>query len=234
MSKHHADGERKSHPEAGTDQAAGTSPPDKPPMTAGVVTEPGLDTKAEAEARIAVLDAKVAELSAENSYLKDQYLRKLADYENFRKRMFREKEDSALYANSALLVDLVGVMDNFDRAVQSADASRDFNVLHDGVVMIRQSLLSLMESKYGLRRFDSTGMEFDPNVHEAVLSEQGECGAPVVVEEFMKGYRLHDRILRTAKVKVRLPKPAAAGSGTAGAEAAGNGADEGAIGAPVG
>ncbi|HUW69403.1 MAG TPA: nucleotide exchange factor GrpE [bacterium] len=155
-------------------------------------------------------DVKIMTLEAEVSSLKDQYLRKLADYENFRKRMFREKDDAVQYANTQLLTDLVGVVDNFDRAVQSSETSRDFQSLHDGVDMIRKSLLGLLESKYGLARFDSLGAKFDPNMHEAVMSDQGECEEPVVVEEFVRGYKLRDRVLRSAKVKVRMPLPTAA------------------------
>ena len=171
-----------------------------------------VEKKAESEARISVLAVKLEQLESENKDLKDQYLRKLADYENFRKRMFREREESSLYANSSLLADLVDVIDNFDRAVQSADDSQDFKILHDGVIMIRQSLLTLLESKYGLKRFDSKGMEFDPNIHEAMLSEQGEVEVPTVVEELMKGYKLHERVIRPAKVKVCLPSNEASDS----------------------
>ena len=151
---------------------------------------------------------RIAALENEVSSLKDQYLRKLADYENFRKRMFREKEDSVQYANTQILSDLVGVVDDFDRAVRSSETSKDFQALHDGVDMIRKRLLGLLESKYGLAGFSSEGDAFDPNMHEAVMSEQGDCEEPMVVEEFVKGYKLRDRILRSAKVKVRMPAPA--------------------------
>lgn len=148
---------------------------------------------------------KIEGLEAEVSSLKDQYLRKLADYENFRKRMFREKDDAVQYANSQILEDLVGVMDNLDRAVQSAETARNFDALHDGVDMIRKGMLSMLESKYGLARYESLGKPFDPNLHEAVMSEQGDCQEAVISEEFVKGYKLRERILRTAKVKVRMP-----------------------------
>lgn len=150
-------------------------------------------------------DANIEILQTEVSNLKDQYLRKLADYENFRKRMFREKDDAVKFANSQLLTDLVSVLDDFDRAVSSSETSRDFQSLHDGVDMTRKQLLGLLESKYGLSRFESMGELFDPNQHEAMMSEQGECDEPRVVEEYSKGYRLRDRILRSAKVKVRMP-----------------------------
>ncbi len=157
--------------------------------------------------RPAEQDERVAKLEEELSSLKDQYLRKLADYENFRKRMFREKEDAVGYANTQILTDLVTVLDDFDRAVHSSESSRDFQSLHDGVVMIHRSLLSTLENKYGLSRFDSLNQAFDPNRHEAMMSEQGDCEEPVVAEEYVKGYMLKERVLRSAKVKVRMPGP---------------------------
>jgi molecular chaperone GrpE len=162
-------------------------------------------------------DSQIEALQAEVSTLKDQYLRKLADYENFRKRMFREKDDAVQFANSQLLTDLVSVLDDFDRAVSSSETSRDFKSLHDGVDMIRRQLLGLLESKYGLSRFESLGEPFDPNHHEAMMSEQGECDEPTVVEEYSKGYRLRERILRSAKVKVRMPGASAASTDSNGA-----------------
>ena len=167
----------------------------------------------EAEKSLAAEASRVAALEVEVSTLKDQYLRKLADYENFRKRMFREKDDAIAYANSQILSDLVAVVDNFDRAVQSSETSMDFKSLHNGVDMIRKSLLGLLEGKYGLAHFDSLGTVFDPNIHEAVMSEYGDCAEPTVVEEFVKGYKLRDRVLRSAKVKVRMPAPQAEATG---------------------
>jgi molecular chaperone GrpE len=162
---------------------------------------------ASGQSRPAEQDERVAKLEEELSSLKDQYLRKLADYENFRKRMFREKEDAVGYANTQILTDLVTVLDDFDRAVHSSESSRDFQSLHDGVVMIHRSLLSTLENKYGLSRFDSLNQAFDPNRHEAMMSEQGDCEEPVVAEEYVKGYMLKERVLRSAKVKVRMPGP---------------------------
>lgn len=154
---------------------------------------------------LAEKDARIAELEGEVSGLKDQYLRKLADYENFRKRMFREKDEAVQYANSQLLTDLVSVLDNFDRAIKSSEISRDFQTLHDGVEMIRRGLLAMLEGKYGLSRYESLGKPFDPHVHEAMMSERGDCADPVVIEEYSTGYKLRDKVLRSAKVKVRMP-----------------------------
>ncbi|MBU0935859.1 MAG: nucleotide exchange factor GrpE [Spirochaetes bacterium] len=172
----------------------------------------GADAEAAYMVALAEKDARIKALEEEVSSLKDQYLRKLADYENFRKRMFREKEDAVQFANSQLLGDLVNIVDDFDRAVHSSETSRDFQSLHDGIDMIRKGMISMLENRYGLQRFESLNTVFDPNIHEAMMSTSGDCAEPMVIEEFSKGYKLRDRILRTAKVKVCMPGGAPAAS----------------------
>jgi len=152
------------------------------------------------------LRARIAELEAENSELKEQYLRKQADFENYRKRMNREKQDSARFANKQLLLDIVPVIDDFERAIKSAEESRDFDALHDGVALIEKQFTGMLERKWGLQRFDSEGEEFDPQKHEAVaVVEESNVETPTVAEEYQKGYMLHDMVLRAAKVRVRMP-----------------------------
>ena len=162
------------------------------------------------KSRAKELEDQVARLGEEASTLKDQYLRSLADYENFRKRMFREREDQQKYANFGLLSDLVPLLDDFDRAIASAEHARDYQTLHDGITIIRRQIASVLENKYGLASYESLGKLFDPHVHEAVASESGEVAEPEVSLEFLPGYKLHDRIVRSAKVKVRMPAPKAA------------------------
>ncbi len=152
------------------------------------------------------LEAKIAELESENSDLKDQYLRKQADFENFRKRMFREKEDSIKYANSNLLEDLITIIDDFERAIKASSSAQDVESFKTGIEMIEKQFVGMLERKYGLKRFNSTGEEFDPEKHEAIGTEESEDhDASMVVEEYQKGYMLHDRVLRHAKVKVSVP-----------------------------
>jgi molecular chaperone GrpE len=162
--------------------------------------------------RIALLEAELAAAREELSVVNDKYLRKLAEDVNFRKRMTREKEDGQRFALTSLLGDIIPVLDDFDRAIASAETQKDYAVLHDGVLIIRRQLGSMLEAKYGLTRFESLGQPFDPNHHEAVAMVQGgpeDGDEAVVAEEFLPGYGLSDRILRTAKVKVRMPAPAA-------------------------
>jgi molecular chaperone GrpE len=142
--------------------------------------------------KISQLEAELKALREELSTVNDKYLRKLAEDVNFRKRMTREKEDGQRFALTALLGDLIPILDDFDRAIASAETQKDYAVLHDGVLLIKRQLGSMLEAKYGLARYDSLGKPFDPNHHEAVAMVQGT-----------------DRILRTAKVRVRMPAPAA-------------------------
>jgi len=167
------------------------------------------------KARISSLEAELSALREEVSSLNDKYLRKLADDVNFRKRMAREKEEGQRFAVAALLGDLVPVLDDFDRAIASAEVAKEYSVLHDGVALIRRQLGQVLEAKYGLTRVESLGKPFDPNRHEAVAVVQGvpeEGDEAVVAEEYLPGYSLHERILRTAKVRVRMPAPKGAGA----------------------
>lgn len=161
-------------------------------------------------ARAAALEKELAGLREELSVVNDKYLRKLAEDVNFRKRMAREKEDGQRFALASILGDLIPVLDDFDRAIASAETQKDYGVLHDGVALIRRQLGSVLEAKYGLARYESRGKPFDPNRHEAVAMVQGgpdDGEDAVVAEEFLPGYGLHDRVLRTAKVRVRMPAP---------------------------
>ena len=164
------------------------------------------------------LGAKIASLEAENSALKDQYLRKAADIENFRKRMNKEKQEAIDFANQSLLLDLIPIIDDFERAIKSSEVARDYGTLHEGIALIEKRLVSQLESKWALVRFDSIGEPFDPNRHEAIMMEKsGEVTEPVVGEDFLRGYMLKDRVVRCAKVKVLMPQDDAATSGGDGA-----------------
>lgn len=155
---------------------------------------------------LGLLRARVEELEEENSDLKDQFLRKSADFENYRRRALKEKEEMAAYSNQQLLLDIVPIIDDFERAIRSADESQDFDAFHNGVVLIEKQFTSMLERKWGLRRFDSEGETFDPQKHEAVASEDSsEIEEPVVVADYQKGYMLNERVLRSAKVKVAMP-----------------------------
>ena len=152
---------------------------------------------------------RVAELEKKCAELQDQYLRKAADFDNYRKRMIKEKQDAIDFANSNLLVDLVEVLDNFDRAIASAgtaEAGTPAAAFVDGIAMIRTQLGSMLETKYNLAYYPAKGSAFDPNLHEAIATAVSpDVTEATVVEEFVKGYKLKDRIIRHAKVMVHTP-----------------------------
>jgi molecular chaperone GrpE len=158
------------------------------------------------------LEAKTAELEAQLAEARDQLLRKAADFENFRKRMNQEKQSAIDFANQSLLLDIIPVIDDFERAIQSAQASAELaelpagKAMLDGIAMIEKRLTGQLEAKWGLKQCNSVGEPFDPNSHEAMLMERSpDVEEPVVQEELARGYLLKDRVIRTAKVKVLMP-----------------------------
>jgi molecular chaperone GrpE len=163
--------------------------------------------------KIAELGAKAADLSTQLDDMRDQLLRKTADFDNYRKRMNQEKQKAIDFANESLLLDIISVMDDFERAIQSAETSEELKNLPagkamlDGITMIEKQLVSKLENKWGLKRYNSAGEAFDPNLHEAMLMDKSpDIEEPVVQEDFIKGYMLKDRVIRAAKVKVLMPE----------------------------
>jgi len=151
-------------------------------------------------------EAEAKNLKKELDELKEQYLRKLADAENLRKRFEREKSDYFQYALSELLLELLAISDNFERALQSAPAETDGKTLRDGVELIHRMLQSLLV-KNGVQPIVLKDRAFDPNLHHAMAVEESEdVQEPEVAEELQKGYMHHTRLLRPTLVKVRVPK----------------------------
>ena len=141
------------------------------------------------------------ELSKKDDY-QDNFLRLQAEFDNFRKRSAKERQEFIKYANESMVLELIGMLDNFERSIKAADEKQDFKLLHQGVDMISKELHKLLSEK-GLKRIVSIGEKFDPHKHEAfevVESEEAEDGA--ILDEFQVGYMLNDRIIRPAKVKV--------------------------------
>ena len=149
---------------------------------------------------------KIEKLEKENAELKDQLLRRAADFDNYRKRVIKEKAEAVEYANSNLLADLLESLDNFDRTVDAAATATDANSIADGIKMINNTLVAMLETKYGLTSFGKAGEPFCPEEHEALRSEEGDVSEPVLKEIYLKGYKLKDRIIRHAKVMVTMPE----------------------------
>jgi molecular chaperone GrpE len=171
----------------------------------GASTEGENDARTDSD-RIVELESRVSQLEKENAELKDQYLRKHADFENFRKRMARDKEEAVKFANSQLLLDLIPIIDDFERAIKSSEEAKNFEAFHEGVTLIEKQFVSMLERKWALKRIESVGEPFNPEIHEAIMAEpRSEHEVSMVLEDFQKGYMLNDRVLRSAKVKVSVP-----------------------------
>lgn len=149
---------------------------------------------------------KIAELEKENADLKDQLLRRAADFDNYRKRMLKEKQETFDYANANLLGDLLESLDNFDRTVEAASSASDVKSMADGIKMINKSLVNMLESKYNLVGYGKVGDSFNPDEHEAIGRVEEDVKEQTLKEVYLKGYKLKDRIIRHAKVMVSVPK----------------------------
>lgn len=151
-------------------------------------------------------EERVEALEKENADLKDQLLRRAADFDNYRKRMIKEKQEAFDYANAALLQDLLESIDNLERTVAAAEGATDAKSIADGVKMISASLVSMLENKYNLTAYGASGEAFNPDEHEALRSEPSDdVESPVIKEVYLKGYKLKDRVIRNAKVSVSMP-----------------------------
>ncbi len=167
-------------------------------------TESAEEKKPEEAAEMTDLQ-KIEALTKENADLKDQLLRRAADFDNYRKRTIQEKQEAYDYANTNLLKDLLDTIDNFERALQAADKAEDIKTVVDGIKMVSGNLVSLLENKYNLESYGNAGDAFNPDEHEAIGSMQGPVASPVIKEVFLKGYKLKGRVIRNAKVMVTMP-----------------------------
>ena len=138
----------------------------------------------------------------ELSELRDRFVRTMADFDNFRKRVERERADERRYAAADVFKELLKVIDNLERAVAAKGSPED---LKQGVELILRQMHDLL-TKSGVSRVEAMGQEFDPRFHEAVTKhEVPDVAAPTVSDEMQSGYLLHDRLLRPSIVKVAMP-----------------------------
>jgi molecular chaperone GrpE len=137
---------------------------------------------------------------------RDQFLsllqRTQADFENYQKRNQREREQERRYWNGALCLDLLPVLDNLERALAAARQANETGPLVQGVILVLNQFLDLLK-RHGVTPIDPQGQPFDPNLHEAVMQQPSkEAPANTVTQVFERGFMIHDRVLRPAKVAV--------------------------------
>lgn len=145
-----------------------------------------------------------ATVRAELQALQERNLRLQADFENQRRRALKERQEAYQYGHENLVKDLLGTVDNLDRAIDHASQSGggDFESILQGVELVRRDLLGAL-AKHGVSEIEAQGLVFDPNVHEAIAQHEDDTvPAGTVVQVYQKGYRLRDRLLRPARVVV--------------------------------
>jgi molecular chaperone GrpE len=190
------------------DYQAGTANPDAPvedgSRAATGPTEPS--AAALTPPQIDELKAKAAK--ADEHW--DRLLRQAADFDNFKKRVARERQDAAKYANMALIEKLIPVLDSFDMAFAAANAAQDpaAKALKEGIAMVFNQFKAVL-AEAGLEEIDASNKPFDPNWHEAVAQqERADVAEGIVIQQLRRGYTLRDRLIRPASVIV-AKKPAA-------------------------
>jgi molecular chaperone GrpE len=176
------------------------------------------DAAPEAAGQEAALVLEDIELLRQKAAERDEFLNLLqrtrADYLNYQKRVQKEMEGQRRYAAQPLATDLLPVIDNLERALQSAGDGDQAPALVDGIRLVQQQLLAAL-ARHGIQPIAAEGLPFDPAVHEALMEEPAADKPPrTVLRELQKGYRLHDRVIRPARVVVSAAsQPAGRGDG---------------------
>jgi len=177
--------------------------------TASEITEARPETAVSSEA-----DALRAELEIQEKAVKaaqDQYLRALAEHENYKKRTQKDRAEQIKFANENLIKETLPVIDNLERAISHSNETRDFEKMVEGVVMIKKQLLAVL-NKFGVRPIESLNQPFDPYQHQSVGQVEVEADVEIedghVAEEAQKGYFLNDRVLRPSFVLLAKKKQA--------------------------
>ena len=148
------------------------------------------------------MKAEIAEKDKRIDELEERLQKLYADYDNFRKRKEAEAESAKKYAAEKIVSELLPIVDNFERAVDASEKTKNYNSLKDGVVMINRQIWEIL-GKVGLSAIDSIGNVFDPALHQAVFCEKkDDLDEDVVIAELLKGYKLHDKVIRPSMVIV--------------------------------
>lgn len=194
--KHKKDEEHEIDVEGAEEHSAGDTKADKHPGRGHRASSKDL------HAELETLSGDLERVQTELEDTKEKFLRGLADFDNYRKRVAREREQITKCANENLIRELLDVMDNIERALEAASQTEDFAGLRKGIELIYEHLKGIL-TKEGLCPIACLGEPFDPNYHEAVMALEKEGHeADKVVEEVQKGYMLDGRVIRPSKVVV--------------------------------
>ncbi len=169
--------------------------------------EAGSGERMEANDAVATLQADLAKKTEEAKASQDKYVRLVAEMENYKRLSQREQRESIRFGNESILREVLPAIDNLERAIKASRSASGSDALIQGVELTLKQLLESL-GKFGVKPIDSLGQPFDPTHHQAVAQvESGTVEAGHVVDEFQKGYWLHDRVLRAAMVSVASCAP---------------------------
>lgn len=162
-----------------------------------------VDDETEISDKEPTLEERAADAESKYKEMQDRYLRLNAEFDNYKKRMMRENSDRLKYFNMELIKELLPSVDNLERAISHAgDENSDLENMIEGLQMVYKGMQEAF-GKFGVSEIESIGKEFDPNCHQAVgMIESQEVPENHVAEECLKGYYLHDRIIRPTMVRV--------------------------------
>ena len=181
----------------------------KPEESAEAVSEeetaPAQEEKAKPETELERLKAELDKKTKEAQEFNDKYLRTYAELENFKKRAIKEKSDWIKYANEDLLKEFLTVQDNLSRAKDHGNSSTELSQWLEGVSLTIKQFEDIL-ARYGVKPMKALGTPFDPSVHQAMSQMESDKDEGIVIDEFQKGYYLHDRVLRPALVVVAKKK----------------------------
>ncbi len=154
------------------------------------------------EEEMALMQKELEEAKTKSEEAIGKMMRLAAEFDNYKKRSARDYESIRRYAAENIIRELLPIVDNFERAIESANESKDFSSFLEGVKLILNQMMNLLERE-GVTKINSVGESFDPNIHEAVMHvNSDDYPENIVTQEFQKGYILNDRVIRPAMVAV--------------------------------
>lgn len=173
----------------------------KKPHQTTVETDPELTLDSEQKTEETTIDP-MDQLKLDMEQLNDKYLRLNAEFQNYRKRVEKEKSDIFKYGQEKFMIEMLPIMDNFERALLASEQENTESKVVDGVVLIKKSLDEFFE-RNGVKKIEAIGKPFDPIKHHAVMTVESEDhSSDHVVEVFQDGYVLNDKVIRPCMVKV--------------------------------
>ena len=149
-----------------------------------------------------LLQEKIEKLEEEIKASEDKYLRLYAEFENFKRRKNQEIETNNIYKSQKVITEILPSLDNLERALQVDRDNEEVKALRKGVEMVYEGILNVLKTE-GVEEVETENVQFDPNIHHAVMQgEESDKESGVILDTFQKGYKLKDRVIRPAMVKV--------------------------------